>query len=427
MGKTGIASLSSKYTQETPIPPVRYVEAIPFEDHGKDLILLKDPLGYSESTIAITRSTFPLIAMFDGVRTVKSFVEEIEEATGTAPDPSRILNIISTLDEALLLQNDRFNNYRLEVENRFRELEVREETLSGGGYPDKPEKLKEFLDKLMASPPPDDLEPETVDSSKVVKGLLVPHIDFMRGGMSYGRAYKEFKNILPKPEDGPLLIGVIGVAHNGALSPIVSTAKDFATPFGRLNYDIDAVKLLKTEFGKTIFNEEYLHKDEHSIELQTVWLKHLLEDRDVTFLPILTGIFDVDDDKSPKTNSIIKKVFDTLKKIEVEHKGPVIWIASVDFAHIGPFFDDPEPVNKDSIAEVEVLDMEALEYIKLVDAEGWWKSINEDENARRVCGRNATYLALKLLKGSNGVLIDYQQFVSRDSEQMVSFASAIFQ
>jgi MEMO1 family protein len=425
--KTWIVSLSLEFTQNMPIPPVRYVEAIPFEEDGRDLILLKDPLGFSDSVIAISHSTFPLIAMFDGIRTVKSFVDEIEEATGTAPDPSRIINIVNTLDNAYMLQNEKFNNHRLEIENQFKNMSVREATLSGGGYPDNPQELRGYLENLLLAPPPDDLEPETVDTSKAARGLLVPHIDFMRGGKSYGRAYKEFQNILTELNDGPLLVGVIGVAHNGSISPIVTTAKDFETPFGVLENNKKAIKTLKTKLGESVFTEEWLHKDEHSIELQTVWVKHIIAEREVTFLPILTGIFDVDENLSPTKNKNIAKIVETLKQIELEHDGPVVWIASVDFAHVGTFFDDPEPVSKDFAAEIEVLDMEALKFVKNVDAEGWWKSINEDENARRVCGRNATYLALKLLEGSKGVIVDYQQAVSRNSEQMVSFASAIFQ
>lgn len=412
---------------DDPIPPLRYVETIPVQQNGDRYIVLRDPQGYSDSLIAVAPEAMPILAMFDGQRTLKDITVEVEQATGGHLDESQLLSMVQMLDGARLLANASFEEHRLQAEKDFRAQTLRHSSLAGGGYPENARELEAFLDQLLAAPPAEDFEPEPVQPGHPVKGILLPHIDFQRGGQTYGRAYRELIRHLPPAEEGPLLVVVIGVAHQGALSPVVATAKDFVTPLGQFPCDEKAVKLLEERLGESVFREEWVHKSEHSVELQVVWLQHLLKDRKVTFLPLLAGILDESSDGSPAGVPSIEEVVDVLRELEHVHDGPVLWLASVDFAHVGPNFGDANPVAESMVSQVERRDMEALSAVRGADAEAWWRSLSEDDNARRVCGMNATYLTLRLLEGMKTSIIDYDHAISPQNDQMVSFASALFQ
>ena len=70
--------------------------------------------------------------------------------------------------------------------------------------------------------------------------------------------------------------------------------------------------------------------------------------------------------------------------------------------------------------------MKALQAVETVDADQWWTELMADDNARRVCGVNATYLTLSMLTGSRGYILDYQQSVSDDKTTLVSYSAAVF-
>lgn len=412
---------------DAPIAPVRPVETVPVTHEGTEYIVLRDPQGFSESMIAISPEAMPILAMFDGSKNAKDIVEEIEVTAGAAIDPEQVASMAQVLDKAYLLQNHNFLEHRLRVEEEFNDREIREAALAGGGYPDDPDKLREFLDHLLRSPLPDDFEPEPLLQDRPLRGLLLPHIDFHRGGQTYGRAYKAVLNLLSELEEGPLLVGIIGVAHQGAQSPLVVCSKDFDTPLGPLHVNKSAIDLLRSRFGEAPFREQWVHKSEHSVELQAVWIKHLMADREVTILPMLAGMLD---GPVPSGNGIVstaRQLLDTLKEIEEKHPGPVLWIASVDFSHVGPQFGDPEVIHEKQIKAVLERDMEALSSVREVDGVGWWDALMQEDNRYRVCGINATYLLLELLKESNVAILDYDKALAEDRHLMVTYAAAIFQ
>ena len=412
---------------DTPIPRLRLVETIPMQHEGNQYIVLRDPQGFSDSMIAVAPEALPILAMFDGQRSASEIGKEISEITGNLFNPEQITAMVDVLDNAHLLDNRTFIEHRLQVEEAFKKQQTREASLAGGGYPEKPDDLRVFLDDLLSTDPPVDFEPEKLNNSASLSGILLPHIDYHRGGKSYGRTYKTFLQHLPHEEEGPLLVGVIGVAHQGALSPIVACDKDFETPLGPLSVDKDSIAVLREKLGDAPFREEWVHKAEHSVELQAVWLKHLLGERQIAFLPLLAGLFENPDHGANGSGVSVAECLQALRMIEEKHHGPVIWIASVDFAHVGPQFGDESVVDDELIRHVEERDMEALNAIRACDAEAWWASVMEDDNARRVCGLNATYLILELLKGSKGVVLDYDKALSPDRQLMVSFAAALFQ
>jgi len=411
-------------TLDIPIPPLRMVETIPIVQDGEEYVVLRDPQGFSESMIAVAPGAMPILAMFDGQKSAEEIGSALSDLTGAPVDSAQIVEIVQVLDKAHLLQNGAFLEHRLRREEEFRNSPTREAALAGSGYPESELELRKLLDDCLAAPPPQDFEPEPPREGKPLTGLLVPHIDYKRGGSSYGRAYCHLRDLLPPASDGPLLVVIIGVAHQGALEPIVACPKDFVTPLGSLRYDRPAMTALLERLGESIIREQWVHRAEHSIELQVLFLQHLLKDREVTILPLLAGMLDPPGEGN-HTHGL--EILAALKEVTSQHAGPVLHIASVDFAHVGPAFGDTSPVDSKQLNSIETSDMESLNSIRTLDASGWLHDLHADDNSRRVCGINATWFALNLLKGSTAAIQDYAQAVSADHEMVVSFASAIFQ
>lgn len=411
---------------DRPIPPLRPVETLPFEEDGREFILLRDPLGFSEKMIAVAREATPLLGLMNGQLTGDELIHQFRELTGADVDSEQLDALVDMLEDAKLLQSETFLAHRERLETEFRERKTRDATLAGGGYPDDPDELKRYLDVLLDTPVDEDVEPEIPAPGKRLRGLMLPHIDFHRGGETYGRGYRAARAFIDELPD-PLLVGVIGVSHYGGNFPIVATSKDFLTPLGALQSDKKALEILRDELGDAPFVEEWAHKNEHSVELQVVWLQHLLEGRNATLLPLTAGILAPGPDGTPASDPRVAKSLSALRRIENEHEGGVLWVASVDLAHMGPNFGEERPVDARMRADVAKYDQQALDAVRSGDAEAWWSSLMADDNARRICGLNTTYLWLKLLEGTQGVLIDYQQAISDDNQLMVSFAAGLQQ
>lgn len=409
-----------------PVPALRPVETFPFEDNGQQYLLLRDPLGFSDKTIAVALGIAPLLSLMDGYRTIEEITREFEQRSGIPVNTEELAAMIDLLRDSGLLETPEFQKRRVQMEEEYRALTIRPAALAGISYPDDPKELSGFLDELLATPPDEDREAEKPAPGKMLRGIILPHIDFVRGGVTYGRGYRETLAMIDELPD-PLLIGIVGVAHQGAGYPIVAASKDFETPHGAQVSDKAALQVLRERLGDRPFLSEWAHRSEHSVELQVVWLQHLLKGRKVTILPIVAGILSPTASGTPRSDEDVEAVIATMKEIEKKHDGPVLWLASVDFAHVGPYFGDSGNVDDRTRTDVARYDMEALQAVKSADADGWWRSVMKDDNKRRVCGLNAVYLVLRLLEGTKGAVIDYQQAIAPDDSQMVSFAAAILQ
>jgi AmmeMemoRadiSam system protein B len=182
-------------------------------------------------------------------------------------------------------------------------------------------------------------------------------------------------------------------------------------------------------------DEEWIHRDEHSLELQAVWLRYLWRDKTPPWVPILVSSFERFATEQPPSKvetveGALRKMGESLRR-RAQKGERIMVLAGVDLSHVGPRFGDPEDVTSEAKKLVEKKDRAALEHALHLKADDFYLSVASDGNKRKVCGLSALYTALRLIKAlagdapGEGKLLAYDQ-AEDPAGGVVSFAGAVF-
>jgi AmmeMemoRadiSam system protein B len=404
------------------LPAIRYLDAFPVDHEGQRFICLRDPEGIIHDQLLLTPPAFFIACHLDGKNGIidiqYAFAQQFGGQLLMAAD---VQSIVTTLDGHGFLLTERFASLHTQIEVAFANAETRPAYLAGKSYPDQPGPLRAFLEAFFAHNNGPGERPATRSGdSRPVRCLIAPHIDFHRGGPAYAHAYlRLFKH------GQPATVFLFGVAHAAPPVPFVLTQKHFETPFGVLETDQDIVHRLASVCAWDPYAYEITHRTEHSIEFQAVMLSYLYGSS-VRIVPILCGAFgpEVTPAAVPKN---VETFLDMCRDLIASATQPISVIAGADLAHVGRCFGDHFDINETIIRQVAMRDREALQYVACGDAEGFYQSVMQDQNQRRVCGLNCIYAALKAVDGTidNGHLLHYD-YAHDPAGGIVSFASVCF-
>ncbi len=303
----------------------------------------------------------------------------------------------------------------------FNSSDIRPSSHSGLSYPLEVAELNEWFERFFSEA--QDKEPQEKPEGKL-RGLISPHIDFTRGGHLYASAYRE----IDESCDADTYI-IFGTSHYADVdNPYIFTRKDFETPLGVSETDGELIDRMVSECGWDLFNGEIAHITEHSIEFQVAFLQYVLGDRKYKILPILCNSFYslVQAGISPSEDGRISQFLGSFSKIIGELGDRAFIIAGVDMAHVGPKFGDPEQVNDLILSRIKERDIKSLEFSEKLDAEGFYRSVEEEKDWRKVCGLSSIYATLSTIQAANGKLLGYDQALEPDTGSVVSFASMGF-
>ncbi len=402
-------------------PKLRPLQLHQLNYQGQPGFLMRDPQGYCQKEAFVPLQLCRILGLFDGNHSLLDIQAEYMRRFGEFLYSENLEQFIHELDEGLFLESERFRAQKVRLEEEFRRSPVRPPALAGRSYPDEPERLSQLLDGLFSGPDGPG-PPKPSASHDRIRGVVAPHVDLQRGGLTFARAYKE----LAEGSEAELFI-VLGTAHAPTEGLFILTRKDFETPLGLLKTDREVVERLEIACGKGLFEEEYAHKAEHSIELQALFIAHLFaKRRPVSFVPILCGSFQefILNGKLPGESPDVATFTHALKEALAEGGRKNCIVASADLAHVGPQFGDPFPVDRDLLRLIEAEDMAAIRAVERVDTEGFFRSIQSDGDKRKVCGLSAIYTLLSIIDAREGRLIDYRQWP--DPDGTVSFAALSF-
>jgi hypothetical protein len=390
---------------------------------GETYFCLQDPQNISERSLFLPPPVYFIVSLFDGEHSVLDIQAEYVRRFGDILFGEKIRQIIDRLDEHLFLEGDRFREAWQEKEEGFKKAPIREAAFAGKSYQTDPEQLKAELEGYFLGPEGSGF-PEEGKGRIRLKGVVVPHIDFRRGGFCYTFAHRAVKE-----ESSCHRFILLGTAHTLMRQPFCLTRKDFVTPLGRLETDGEWVDRLQSRCSGDYFVDEGTHRNEHSIEFQCLFLRYLYpEPSPLKIIPILCGSFHeaMERQISPMELEPVRQFVESLQALVSSSREDLCIIASADLAHVGHQFGDREGMSEVGLNVVAAEDKEMLGYVERMDGEGFFSFISRERDRRKICGLPAIYTLLKVLPTGKGRLLKYGQAFTSETQSVVTFASLAF-
>jgi AmmeMemoRadiSam system protein B len=384
------------------------------DDGDPSHVYLCDKLRLSPQIQRLSWHEFGWIQLFDGRRNLRDIHAEAIRQTGGELLPFELFtNLVERLDEALFLESPR---YRDRLASPIREPSCI------GCYPATADALRRQVKQLFTGPGGPGL-PGTPTPDGQLRAVLVPHMDYQRGGVSFGWGFKE----LFERTDARLFL-IVGTSHYSS-HRFTLTRKHFKTPLGVVETDQAYIDRLVKHYGDGLFDDELAHLPEHSIELEVVILQCLYENqRPFRIVPLVVGTFQdaVFARRSPESLAEVGRMIEALRRTEAETPEPVCTIISGDLAHLGPKFGDRERVEATALARSREQDQRILRHAEAADAAAYFQAIAEEDDRRRICGLPPTYTVLEALRPRRGRVLHYGQYIHPRGHESVSFASVGF-
>ena len=404
-------------------PKLRDINVFPVQSSGQTLLCLQDPQTISEKTLFLSPPLYFIVSLFDGQHSILDIQAECMRRFGELLYTDKLQEVINQLDENLFLEGERFQEALRQKEEEFKKALVREAVFAGKSYEGDSDGLRtQVKGYFEGANGPGPLGEKK--STKGLKGVVVPHIDFQRGGSCYAFGHRE----IWERNASPCFV-IFGTAHTPMKNPFCVTRKDFITPLGTLNVDKELVDAIQSRCPDDLFEDEGVHRSEHSIEFQCVFLRYLYpEPSSLKIVPILSGSFHevIDKGISPMELKPIRQFIDALKEAVSSLGREVCYIASADLAHMGVQFGDRDGVSEYGLRIIAQEDQEMLEYAEKMDGEGFYSSILRERDRRKICGLPAIYSMLKILEAKEGKLLKYGQAFAPETQSVVTFASLAF-
>lgn len=401
-------------------PRLRWPLDLRLEEVGQEQVLLFTcPLGISQP-LALIEAVAPVIWCFNGSMSVTQILERF----GPQGLQVATLNeLITLLEQNLYLDTEPFQRAYIETKRQFAESSERPAALAGRAYAATRLDLSQELTRYLL-----DAGPAAKPVSNAMIGLVAPHIDYRRGQVCYAKTYRFLGH-----ENHDLYI-LMGTSHQYSDLLFHLTQKDFLSPLGSLRCNREFVQQLAQAYGyQRSFADEFLHKQEHSLELQLPFLQHLKESPQI--VPILVGSFHrmVQAGKLPSEYDEYESFAGAFAELVSKRRangGRICFIAGVDMAHVGQSFGDKSPLTPQFMEQIAQRDAVYLEALRQRDTLKLFKHIAEDGDARRICGFPTMYTVMDICRRANinyeAVTYDYRQAVDYKTDCAVTFAGMGF-
>lgn len=407
-------------------PRIRAVEAFPVEQGGQTMVCLRDPTGLAAEPIVLGMGAYFLITMFDGTNAVLDLQAAFNRRFGTIVPSEQIRELIGALDRAHYLDSPALAGRLRAVREEFDKSPARVAALAGLCYESEAPRLRAEIESFFERPGAPGRAALGAAPARKTKlaGLIAPHIDPRRGAAAYAWAYSELRR-----HRRPELVVILGTSHYGAGPELFSaTRKDYLTPLGAVRTDRELVDRLAARYAKAggdMFADELLHRNEHSIEFQALFLAWALGVDGYQIVPVLVSSFHemVGGSEAPASDARVAGFLDALRAELATERRRVLILSGVDFAHVGRKFGDAFGI-EDGVAErVRREDLALIENIKHGDPSGFFADVARDRDQRKICGLAPMYTQLELLRGRRARLLHYDIALEPQTDSLVSFAS----
>lgn len=413
------------------LPQLRPLEIFPVGPKEELLFALRDPEGYGE-TVIVPYGGVLLASLMDGQRTLAEIRAALKAEVGAQVSLLELKRLALQLDQAHLLEGESFEQFRWKRDQHYMTTPVRPASHAGGAYAREPDELQAQLDGLFTCKTgPGPIDPKATPNGQHLCAVVSPHIDLHRGGPTFAWAYKRIVE-----ESSADLFVVFGTAHNPMDQLFSLTRKDFDTPLGIVKTHqpfIDGLveHLASDSAGRRLdlFEDELVHRHEHSIEFQVLFLQHVLGSRrPFHIVPVLVGSFHrfICDGRQPDQSPEVGAFVEAVRAMADQHPGRVCFISGADLAHIGQRFGDRWLVDKKRLAAQSTDDRQLLKAACCGGGTEFFQYVAARGDRSRICGLAPTYVMLRVTSPARGKLLQYDQAVEPDGTSCVSFASLAF-
>jgi AmmeMemoRadiSam system protein B len=394
----------------------RDLEFFPIQHGNQQLILIRDHLGLVREGQGVAPDLYQFMTLLDGTKSLRDLqMALMRQKGGILVGSDEVAQLLNKLDEGFLLDSDRFQAARTEIEVGFTSSNIRPCSHSGRSYPQDPAALRKRLNEIMTDPA------STAEPQGKISALLCPHIDISVGYRVYASAYRMLKYT------APARVIILGIGHRLLNDLFSLTDKDFKTPLGVVKNDPSLIKVLRDAGGDILAATDLDHRSEHSLEFQLIFLQHLLAEQSFTILPILCGSLQTNLPRYTRSDFLQKAGLFLRKLKEIIHQSnkETLVVAGVDFSHIGPKFGHARPAGY-SESRTRNHDHNLLESLARWEADRFWEESIKVGDQFNVCGFPAMACLFEILPESSGTILDYQMSLEQATQSAVSFAAAVF-
>jgi len=384
---------------------------------GRDVILVRDTLGIVPPNAALSGEVAPYLPLFNGSSTIVDLQTVMMRRHGGSlvfrSDAERIVAELSRLG---VLQTEAVLREKEKIVREFTESPEREAILAGSSYPADPGTLSALLDRILAHPasPADPLPAPPC-------ALAAPHIDLRVSERTYAAAYRAIRGLSPSA------ILLLGTGHALGESRYSVSGKTFKTPLGRVPADREAAARIRAAAGGALAPDDFVHRNEHSLEFQLLFLQRLFPMTEVPVLPVLCGQMEdlFGALRSPLEAPGIASFVEAVAAWLSEPPEGKLVVAGVDLSHVGPKFGDLH-TGRELEPAFRAYDREVLDALAAGDASAFFLAGARTRNRHRICGFSALWTLLAVLPGVRGTVLDYDAWHEEPTRSAVSFAAVAF-
>ena len=394
----------------------------PAPDHPG--LFIRDPYRYSDAMLILPPLLVECLQFFDGQQTELDLRAALVKLTNDLEVGEIERSLVETLTDAGFLDDETFHRMRAERQKEFADSPLRMPAHAGSAYPADPQEAGETLRSYMdgAAEPSDPLLLRSGNPN--LFAIAAPHVSPSGGWRSYRAAYRALR-----PEHRERTFVILATSHYGEPEKFGLTRKTFVTPLGETASDVRLVDWLEKRGGAAVRMEDYCHSFEHTVELQLIFLQHVLGPG-VRILPILCGPYarSLYRGGQPEDDDGVKQFLDALGELREQEGDRLFWILGVDMAHMGARYGDQfEAFAGEGVMEAAgARDEQRIGRIQAGDAGGFWDLVCENHDDLKWCGSAPFYTFLKTAgAGARGELLEYEQW-NIDEASVVSFAGMSF-
>ena len=473
---------------ESALPCVRRVDVIPIDRNGVRSFCVRDPLEFAIEPLVLGGAGLFILSLLDGRHSLDQVLAALRrEFPDIRIRAAQVRELLDTLSERCYLDDEVAAAHIGRVRAEFARARVRQPWHAGSAYPNDERELTAMLDRFFAAaaagteaqPSADAGAADRAGVSAAAGGgpagaelarpeggagggarltvnsragggsparrarlpgelaaIMCPHIDLRAGGEIYPPAFTALAAAAHTPRPIELYV-ILGVAHNGGTRPgatfAVASDKNFATPFGEVPTDRRLVGEWSRRCGRDVTDQQWVHRTEHSVEFPLLFLQYIQTQADLppyTVVPVVLGGVDhhLQAGSDPLQAPEVQRELAALREAVAASGKRACYLLSVDLAHIGPKFGDPERIDDAGAAACEQKDRHLLSFAERFSAPGLTRTLHADGNGRNVDAVSGLFSLYPLLAGSacHGSLLSYGQNRQPDTGSLVSYASMAF-